>query len=266
MKPSISAWSKFREEARRSPQANQYEPLEAGTWSSLELFVPQKAPRALLLFTKPFLCKRWFESQTYPETLFSMVHGGIPTASYWRSIRDIAKRVRLPLCFVGDLDPFDLTTFLALRSGDPDLRRPDHRALPIRYVGIDDAWLKICERHLLPEMTGALPYFRMSALELKHRDLVLRMAPWLLDLVGQRCAELFRSGMKIELEGASNPSLYNRGFLSALRVHLLRRCARHVQDPESLIHLTPAGRPPRLSPRRPCVPGRRGPRSSVRRR
>jgi hypothetical protein len=217
-----SAWSKFREEAKRSPELDRYESLEASTWSSLETFAPLKPPSALLFFTKPFLCRRWLELGMYPESLFSMVRGGIPTGPYWRLIRDTAKRTRLPLCFVGDLDPFDLTTFLALRSGDPDLRRPDHRALPITLAGIDDSWLRLCERHA--RRKGELPYFRMSPLELEHRDLVLQMAPWILDLVGPRCAELFRSGMKVELEGARNPSIYKEGFLSTLRAHLLRRC------------------------------------------
>lgn len=221
---SASTWATFRAKAARSPEATRYEPLGAATWSSLETIVPSRPPAAMIFFTKPFLCRRWLEQNLYPERLLAMVRYGVPTKAYWRLIRDTARRTGLPLHFVGDLDPFDLTTFLALRSGDPDLRRPRHEALPITLAGIDDAWLKLCERHA--RRKGELPYFKMSALELEHRDLILKLAPWLLELLGPRCADLLQAGMKIELEGASNPVSYDPGFLSVLRAHLLRHCTR----------------------------------------
>lgn len=225
---SSSTWAAFREYARRSPEVERYEPLDASTYHSLEIFAPEESPQALLFFTKPFLCKLWWNMGAYPETLFAMVRSGVPTVPGWRLIRDTARRVRLPLCYIGDLDPFDLTIFLALRSGDPDIRNPVREALPIHYLGVDDAWLKLCQRQLLPKMNGYVPYFKMSALELEHRDVLLKMAPWVLDLVGPKCAEMVRSGLKFELEGAANPSFYKEGFSLLLRNHLLRR-ARTTQ-------------------------------------
>ena len=221
MKPP--SWSAFRARAKRRPGADAYEPLQTDTWYSVEVFAPPSLPKALLFFTRRFLCKVWLEQDRYPKHLLSMVRGGVLTLGYWRWIRDAAKQARLPLCFVGDLDPYDLTTFLVLRSGDPDLRRPGRQALPITFAGIDDSWLELCEGHLLPRMRGELPVIKMAGLELEHRDIVLHLAPWLLDLVGPRCADLLRSGMKLEVEGASNPSFYDEGFHPALRAHLLQR-------------------------------------------
>jgi len=222
-------WRGFRAHALRSPVADRYEPLRAETWSSVKLYVPKNAPRFSLFFTRRYLCQLWVESGDFPERLFAMVRYGLPTRAYFELIKLVADRARRPLGFVGDLDPFDLTTFLALRSGDPDLRRPAHRALELSYRGIDDRWLELCERHLLPRWKGALPLIKMSSLEQEHAELIIRLAPWLLELTGPRCAGLLRSGMKLELEGASNPAFYGNGFPKRLLAHLLLRSR---QDPE----------------------------------
>lgn len=170
----------------------------------------------------------WFEKNEYPDHLLSIVRYGLPTPAYQKLIKEIAERARLPLWFIGDLDPFDLTTFVALRCGDPDLRRPERQVLPISFCGIDDGWLRLCEQHLLPKWSGALPIIRMSRIELEHRDLILQLAPWLVEEVGARCAELLRSGLKIELEGASNPRLYKKEFSGALLKHLTKRARQRA--------------------------------------
>jgi hypothetical protein len=56
------------------------------------------------------------------------------------------------------------------------------------------------------------------------------VAPWILELIGPRCSKLLQSGVKFELEGASNPSFYDERFHFRLRDHLLRR-ARVKQPP-----------------------------------
>jgi hypothetical protein len=220
---SSSRWTRFRARASRPPIADQYEPLRAETWSPIQVYVPQGPPRALLFFTKPFLYRLWMEQGEVPPHLFAIIRYGIPTLAYWKLIKDTATRLRLPLCFVGDLDPLDLTAFVALRCGDPDLKAPHRRALPITFGGIDDRWLELCERGLLPARKGALPLIRMSEIEQEHRDVLFSLAPWLEEQIGPRCAELLRSGLKLELEGASNPDLYRQGFTRTLLKHLLKR-------------------------------------------
>ena len=224
-------WCGFRARALRSPLADTYEPLRAETWSSVEIYAPKNAPRASLFFTRRYLCQLWLECGHFPEHLFAMVRYGLPTRAYFDLIKSLVARSRRPLGFVGDLDPFDLTTFLALRSGDSDLRRPAHRALALTYRGIDDRWLELCERHLLPRWKGALPLIKMSPLEQEHAELLIRLAPWLLELTGPRCAELLRSGMKLELEGACNPTFYGAGFPKRLLLHLMRRSWSASEQP-----------------------------------
>jgi hypothetical protein len=50
---------------------------------------------------------------------------------------------------------------------------------------------------------------------------ILSLAPWLLKDIGPRSASLLQSGMKLELEGASNPDLYSKGFPRVLFKHLV---------------------------------------------
>ena len=56
----------------------------------------------------------------------------------------------------------------------------------------------------------------MPAIEREHLELVVGLLPDLEALVGSRCLELLTSGYKLELEGASNPALYQRGFAAEL--------------------------------------------------
>jgi hypothetical protein len=220
------SWRRFLIRASKSPLADKYEPLWTEPSIPLQLYAPRKPPKALLLFTKPFLCKQWLEQGVFPEDLFILVRYGLPSAAYWKEIKDVTRRTRLPLCFVGDLDPLDLTAFVALRSGDPELRRPDRRALEISYCGVDDSWLTLCERNLLPRWHGARPLIRMSPLEQEHRDVIFGLAPWLLECVGPRSGALLRDGLKLELEGASNPAFYGKDFPRKLLGHLRQRARR----------------------------------------
>lgn len=221
------SWKAFTARARtfRPYYDSDYEFLGRASWNSLEVQFPSKSPQALLFFTKSFLFRYWQEQWPLPEHLFILVRYGLPTVEQWKLIRDLAARVRLPICFVGDLDPLDLTVFVALRSGDSELRHPSRRALRISYCGIDDRWLTLAERHLSAEWKRhrSFPIIRMAPIELEHRDVILNLAPWLLDEIGPRSAELLRSGVKLELEGASNPAFYDKRFPRVLLKHLVKR-------------------------------------------
>ena len=112
--------------------------------------------------------------------------------------------------FVGDLDPTDIFVFLSLREA---LHGTGAR---LRYVGVNDDWLALCERHSLTSgslPTMDLPLFERALLE----DLfTLEDQSWQRD-VGSRGVELLRTGKKLEIEGACNPAFYGGELATALR-------------------------------------------------
>lgn len=219
---STLLWKKFRKGiGKRLDEAS--EPIADEFWSSLRVYAPDKPPKAVLLFTRSYLCDLWLKQDEYPNDVLTLIRYGIPTRAYWKLIRDITAQTRLPICFIGDLDPQDLTAFVGLRCGDPDLTKPNRRALPVEFLGIEDTWLELCDQYLLPKWQPGGLFWKMPKLELEHRDVILRIAPWLLDLVGPRCAEALRSGLKLELEGASNPAFFGKSFTKKVLRHILNR-------------------------------------------
>jgi hypothetical protein len=148
---------------------------------------------------------------------------GVPPKAYVDAALHVAQSFGARgLAFVGDLDPLDLTAFAVLRE---NAGREAHR---IRYLGVGDDWLDLCARSLLRRVDRSLstsyPYtLKMTAFELAHLQRLLRHVPDLAAVVGPRSWELLASGMKVELEGASNPRLFSNGFSQTLQRFLFRR-------------------------------------------
>jgi len=139
---------------------------------------------------------------------------------------------------VGDLDPLDLAAYVALGAGGTPLRRKRPRLVPVEYAGIDDRWLDACERHAHrpPVATYTI---RLST---RERDQLAALQRAGLDLeatVGPKCAALLRTGYKLEIEGATNPAIYQPELYRDLRGILLRG-RRHGQW-----HPAPQDRQPR---------------------
>ncbi|MET0556394.1 MAG: hypothetical protein ABW221_25375 [Vicinamibacteria bacterium] len=114
-------------------------------------------------------------------------------------VRALVESCAAPVVFVGDLDPLDLATYGTLaRALD---------GLPLRYAGVGNAWVRLCERHLSPTWTR-LPCIPMS--EDERQAVTTAEADGLgwADLAGPRGMELLGEGLKLELEGASNPGIY----------------------------------------------------------
>lgn len=88
---------------------------------------------------------------------------------------------------------------------------------------INDQWLKLCERSFRPEFSLEKVCIPMEPVERQHLDIIEKLlgADDLQDLVGPRCLAMLKSGLKLEVEGASNPSIYKRDFPRRLREHLL---------------------------------------------
>jgi hypothetical protein len=142
-------------------------------------------------------------------------------------MRELGKRVLaesrsigVPTYFIGDLDPQDLTTYLTLACSDRD-----GFAL-VKYLGVDAGWQQLCHRYATERcrtMHAGLPTIEMGEFEREHLDGLLRLPFDWESLVGPEALKLLRSGYKLEIEGASNPAFYRRGFSKELRRHLFGR-------------------------------------------
>ena len=140
--------------------------------------------------------------------------------------RPVAERVwaealdrRLPVRFVGDLDPHDLTVFLTLACAQP------RGCSLVHYIGIDHSWVSLCCQYATDGVRArpcGLPVLKMDSHEREH----LR---WLMDVpldwssvVGPMGVELLQSGYKLELEGATGAAFYRPAFYKKLATHVFQ--------------------------------------------
>lgn len=122
---------------------------------------------------------------------------------------------------MGDLDPLDLAAFACLQRGGAPPRSRAAPAVPITYAGIDDTWLATIERRLRGRGLRVV-CIEQDAQERKFLAKLVRTGLDLTSLVGPRCAALLQEGMKLEIEGASNPRLYGFDFMPVLLRRLVR--------------------------------------------
>jgi hypothetical protein len=202
------------------------EPVEPpSVWPPLEFYVSTARPSRVFFFTKVWLPRMWLRSERYPERTDAIVHYGMPSRRQCELLRAHARATAMPLRFVGDLDPLDLAVFRSLQSGGAPLRARASPAVPVVYAGIDDDWLSLCERRL-----GGRPLasvcIRQDATEKKLLAQLVRHGVDLDAFVGPRCAALLRSGLKLEIEGASNAAIYGKDMTSELLRRLLRPASK----------------------------------------
>ncbi len=139
------------------------------------------------------------------EQVFSNVHVavlscyGVPNAAHLEAVRRECESQTMH--FVGDLDPLDLSAFLVLAASLLESGKS------VRYVGVSGKWVERCRR-LLP-VGKSMPLIPMSDFELRHwRALASLPISWP-SLVGASAVAVLDSGMKLELEGATNPAFYS---------------------------------------------------------
>ncbi|MBI5478013.1 MAG: hypothetical protein HY906_04110 [Deltaproteobacteria bacterium] len=222
----LDLWREFaRHAAKEDPT---YDPVAPGVWppswppATYHLSTP--APKRLLYFTKDFLLKQWLQQGPLPAGLGAVVRYGMATPNYCAWVKREAKALRLPVLFVGDCDPYDLTVFLSLQRGSDELVKTPATTVPVQYLGIDDRWLAMCAAAFSPP-EGGNPDFKlvmveMTPLERRHLEVLLKVAPELERLVGPRCRQILLAGRKLELEGACSRSLYAEGFCQKLLHHV----------------------------------------------
>lgn len=213
--------------------AQDYELLRPSVWPPLHVHAGRGEPRLLLYSTKEALVQRWVMDEIYPAGWMALSRYGLPTPEYLDEIRLHLAKHRLPLLFVGDLDPLDLTIFAILRHGEATLTGRSAK-LPVYYAGIDDGWLALCERNIRKHALNEA-FLTIGALEREHLSITRELLPDIENMIGPRCLALLESGKKIEIEGACNIGFYGEEF-PALLVRRLKAIQRTALQQFSRTH------------------------------
>jgi hypothetical protein len=129
----------------------------------------------------------------------------------------VVRQFNAPAAFVGDLDPLDLVTYASLTL--------PQGPVAISYLGVSDTWLRSCVRDLA---SAAGPPFSslcipMTPVERSSLERLWQLPIDWASILGPECIALLKSGVKLELEGASNPDLYSRAFVEHLLALLFQR-------------------------------------------
>lgn len=214
-------WRRFRPRAARTRYGRNDACLEAPA-RPLSFVLGAKRPKRLLYITKESFLRMWSAVGRLPDEVALCCQEGIPSWTYCEALKQHSEWLKLPLLFVGDLDPLDLTIFATLVCGNPELRPSPSTAPSVRYLGINDSWLKLCRTNLSRQHRELRTVtIEMRKAEREHYEVVKRIFPRLEQLVGAECFRLLESGQKLELEGAANPGIYGRSFTRRLGQLLL---------------------------------------------
>jgi hypothetical protein len=185
---------------------------------ALEITPPLSPCRKVL-----FLCKRgWFDvglrlAQEIPPDVAVLSRYGPLSEPQKRVLEQVIEQLAAPLFFVGDLDPADLTTYATLITGN----REGSTLSKARYLGVGDEWIKLCEADS-PSRPLSVCSIPLDAGERSALDRLTALAIDWRKVAGKRSMKLLASGMKLELEGASNPAIYTSEFRDKLMSLLFR--------------------------------------------
>jgi hypothetical protein len=205
---AAAAWRRFR---RSGVEADG---LEEGL-SPAVLWMGAAPPRHLLYVTK-LAIHRWLVGLLHPaDPLLLYGHGGLPSAAVCRHVAATARHFEIPVLFLGDLDPGDLTVLLALQRGGPGLTSGE--ALAVRHLGVGDLWLRRFRRQV-PSAS-----IELSPAERDHLRLLKEIAPGLEALLGPRAMRLLDGGRKIEVEGLLRHARPGTAAARGVRAMLLGR-------------------------------------------
>jgi hypothetical protein len=126
-------------------------------------------------------------------------YGGLPSTAFCQHLRATWQFFRIPVFFLGDLDPGDLTVLLALVRGNSQLRS-GRRGVPMSYLGAGDRLLGFF-RHRLSVARFKAAALRMSQDELRHYGLLREVFVDMEDVIGPESVRFLDRGKKIEMEG-----------------------------------------------------------------
>jgi hypothetical protein len=124
-------------------------------------------------------------------------------------VRCMADHFGVAVSFVGDLDPLDLATYATLVA--------DPVVFDAVYLGISASWLDACQADLAKQ---AVAFQRVCIpMDAAERDGWQGLREVRIDwstLLGASALALLDSGLKLELEGGSNPAIYSAAFTAEL--------------------------------------------------
>jgi hypothetical protein len=180
---------------------------EAYREAPFQILPPVSACRRVLYTTK----NQWLMSLTdgthrVPKDVAVVSHYGPVHARHRPLLQGILHALGGPVHFAGDLDPIDLVAYATLLLPKPI-------APTLEYAGISDRWIERCEadlaksRKLLERL-----FIPMDPAEHAGIERMKRLPIDWNRVVGARGMTLLETGLKLELEGASNPALYSAGF------------------------------------------------------
>lgn len=141
------------------------------------------AARTLIYTTKQYFLPR-IEISAFLQPVATLARYGLPSRDDLDYLRGGCSEMSRH--FIGDADPPDLLVFAWLR---------EH--LPIQWAGVSDDFLS---SHFYDGYPGI--HIRLSDSERAAVAELGRFCPDYRELLGDSCASLLESGMKIELEGA----------------------------------------------------------------
>jgi len=216
MSAAIKRWKEFRERVERTGLRS-YESLMPFPYP-MKLWFGTRKPTRMFYFTKPAFMDYLGRQSLFPDHWLAIERYSIPTPEAIATLHLLVKGFRMPLVFVGDLKPLDLTVFALLRRGSADFSGAKSRPLPVVYAGLDDRWLAISDR--FRRNGNVMPESRIGSLDREHVDLLADLAPDLPALLGDRSWGLLRSGHDVMIEMTYNAGGYQKGYLEHLIAHL----------------------------------------------
>lgn len=164
--------------------------------------LPDSRIRQWLVTTKPQWLFNVFGNETpLPDATGLIVRPTLLTRAYLKFFRQLFDAYPVPIKFVGDLDPYDLSIFLQLHLFNIKKN--------IRWIGVGDLWFETMDipwtdhrmRSATIEMT---PFERKFVRQLHEIGIDIP------GLTGEGAANLLIGGCKIELEGASHPDIFGK--------------------------------------------------------
>jgi len=211
-------WRKFRQKWLRDDVGAQvHEPAWTTPERPLCVWPARRKTRRVVFVSKETVCHRWLEQRVVPPDWTMLSRIGVPDEPQMAFMAALHQKLRVPWHYIGDLDPLDLTGFLVTRALTIDFVGRRH-ALPVTWLGFNDAWLAICRRWREPKET--IPSFQMNPLEPEHWSVLREVAPELPDMLGPECTRLLDGGETRDLLSVSGGSRYKPNFDAQLMKHL----------------------------------------------
>ena len=113
-------------------------------------------------------------------------------------IHEHARRLNVPIGFIGDADPHGVHLFGALRSGLIEAPNMHGRRLKIEWLGVDDRWLRAARRSKRSLVSRTI---QMKWVEREYWSVIKGFMPDIESLLGEATVTMLDTGTKAEVDG-----------------------------------------------------------------